>query len=118
MSTYLLAFAVSEFVSITERGAVDFSVFSSQTAVSGMRYALDTGREALSMLEDFVGLGYDLPKMDFIAIDDFLMGAMVSGAIPRGFRANFISSPANYRRTGVWSRTSESRPPGCLGSFS
>jgi aminopeptidase N len=82
MSTYLLAFAVSEFVNITETAPnsdVDFSVFSSQTAVSGMRYALDAGREALSMLEDFVGLRYDLSKMDFIAIDDFLMGAMVSG---------------------------------------
>lgn len=37
--------------------------------------------KALKTLEDYVGHSYTLGKMDFIAIDDFLMGAMVSETI-------------------------------------
>lgn len=76
MSTYLLAFAVSEFANITEHGQREFAVHSRQQAVSGMQYALETGVRALSTLETYVGRNYTLSKMDFIAIDDFLMGAM------------------------------------------
>jgi aminopeptidase N len=77
MSTYLLAFAVSEFRSITESKPTEFSVYSSQSALNSMRFALGVGDEALSALEEYVGHSYTLGKMDFIAIDDFLMGAMV-----------------------------------------
>lgn len=77
MSTYLLAFAVSEFRNVTVFDETEFSVYASQKAISSMRYALDVGRQALKELEDYVGHSYSLGKMDFIAIDDFLMGAMV-----------------------------------------
>lgn len=76
MSTYLLAFAVSQFRSTTEVGDLEFSVYSSTKTMLSMRYALSTGVDALKALEDYVGHPYQLPKMDFIAIDDFLMGAM------------------------------------------
>lgn len=45
--------------------------------MSSMQYALDMGAKALQALEEYVGHRYTLGKMDFIAIDDFLMGAMV-----------------------------------------
>lgn len=77
MSTYLLAFAVSEFRNVTELEPTEFSVYSSQSALNSMRYALDVGSEALRALQEYVGHNYTLSKMDFIAIDDFLMGAMV-----------------------------------------
>lgn len=77
MSTYLLAFAVSEFRNITVFEVPEFSVFASQKAINSMQYALDIGGQALTLLEDYVGHSYSLGKMDFIAIDDFLMGAMV-----------------------------------------
>lgn len=79
MSTYLLAFTVSEF-----RGNVKisddllFSVYSSQKSLDSMKFALDTGEMALRALEEYIGHNYTLSKMDFIAIDDFLMGAMVN----------------------------------------
>lgn len=77
MSTYLLAFAVTEFRNITQLTPdFTFTVHSSQKAISSMQYALNTGKEALAALEDYVGHNYSLGKMDFIAIDDFLMGAM------------------------------------------
>lgn len=78
MSTYLLAFTVSEF---RGNGKISqdvlFSVYSSQKALSSMQFALDSGVKALRALEDYIGHKYTLSKMDFIAIDDFLMGAMV-----------------------------------------
>lgn len=77
MSTYLLAFAVSEFRSIVNSDPTEFSVYSSQSTLNSMRYALDVGGKALEALEEYVGHNYTLGKMDFIAIDDFLMGAMV-----------------------------------------
>lgn len=81
MSTYLLAFAVSEFRNSTQFNATEFSVYSSGSSSSSMKYALETGNRALSILEDYVDHKYQLEKMDFIAIDDFLMGAMVRGKI-------------------------------------
>ena len=77
MSTYLLAFAVSEFENTTQSSENVFSVYSSLATIDSMKYALEIGIEALRTLEDFVGHPYQLNKMDFIAIDDFLMGAMV-----------------------------------------
>lgn len=77
MSTYLLAFSVSQFRNITKLGPIEFSVHASQTAVNDMQYALDNGIAAIQALEEYIGHNYTLKKMDFIAIDDFLMGAMV-----------------------------------------
>lgn len=77
MSTYLLAFAGSGFKNITRLSSTEFSVYSSAKALPSMQYALDTGIAALRALESYVGVNYSLGKMDFIAIDDFLMGAMV-----------------------------------------
>lgn len=78
MSTYLLAFIVSDFRSDGQiHPDVWFSVYSSQKTISSMRFALDTGVEALRAMEDYIGHNYTLNKLDLIAIDDFLMGAMV-----------------------------------------
>lgn len=79
MSTYLLAFAVADYHNISRNSTEDstiFSVYSSPDTINGTRFALDFGRQALMSLEDYIGLDYPLEKMDFIAIDDFLMGAM------------------------------------------
>lgn len=79
MSTYLVAFAAAEFRNLTTHELeLEFSVYSSQNSINNMKYALDVGREALRALETYVGHNYTLSKMNFIAIDDFLMGAMVS----------------------------------------
>lgn len=81
MSTYLLSFAVTinDFGTITdksEENSTIFSVYSSNDALKSMAFALDFGKRALKALEEFIGLDYQLTKMDFIAIDEFLMGAM------------------------------------------
>lgn len=77
MSTYLLAFTVSDFWNITSIDEPEFSVYASSKEYLNMEFALNVGKNALKALEDFSGHSYQLSKMDFIAIDDFLYGAMV-----------------------------------------
>jgi aminopeptidase N len=78
MSTYLLAFTVSDFRNITSSGEPEFSVYASVKEFNNMEFALNVGRDLLKALENFTGQPYSLSKMDFIAIDDFLYGAMVT----------------------------------------
>lgn len=77
MSTYLLAFTVSDFMNLTSFDEPEFSVYASSKEYLNMEFALNVGRNALKALEEYTGHPYQLSKMDFIAIDDFLYGAMV-----------------------------------------
>ena len=78
MSTYLLAFTVSDFKNLTNFGEPQFSVYASSKEYQNMEFALNISRSALKALEEYTIHSYPLNKMDFIAIDDFLYGAMVS----------------------------------------
>jgi aminopeptidase N len=80
MSTYLLAFTISDFMSMASDDAVKFTVYASAKEVQNMEFALDVGKGAIKALEEYTGHPYQLDKMDFIAIDDFLYGAMVKNA--------------------------------------
>jgi aminopeptidase N len=77
MSTYLLAFTVSDFKKIPISNALEFSGYASAKEFSKMEFALNVGRQAMVALEQWTKIPYVLNKMDFIAIDDFLYGAMV-----------------------------------------
>lgn len=73
MSTYLVAFVISEFRSL-EQG--DFRVWAKPAAVNQANYALKIGTAALEILSDTFGLKYGLPKMDMVAVPDLAAGAM------------------------------------------
>lgn len=78
MSTYLLAFTISDFVNMTSFDEdLEFSVYASTKEYRNMEFALIVGKAALKILEFYTGHPYQLNKMDFISIDDFLYGAMV-----------------------------------------
>jgi aminopeptidase N len=74
MSTYLVAFVVSDFVKKSD--GKNFAVWARKDAIRSVDYALQVGPRALSFLEDFFGVKYPLPKTDMIAIPDFAFGAM------------------------------------------
>lgn len=78
MSTYLLAFTVSDFSNMTSFSEPEFSVYASVKEYQNMEFALGVGRYSLIALEVYTGHPYQLDKMAFIAIDDFLYGAMVN----------------------------------------
>ncbi|XP_050699392.1 aminopeptidase N-like [Eriocheir sinensis] len=78
MSTYLLAFVVSDFVSMntTVNDNILFRVWTQPSALHQASYSLDIGPRILSYFATFFNQSYPLPKMDMVAIPDFAPGAM------------------------------------------
>ncbi|XP_050293862.1 aminopeptidase Ey-like [Anthonomus grandis grandis] len=73
MSTYLVAFVVSDFKNIS-RDRV--SVWARPSALSQARFALEVAPLILKHYEEFFQIPYPLPKIDMVAIPDFSAGAM------------------------------------------
>ncbi|KAK4880997.1 hypothetical protein RN001_004316 [Aquatica leii] len=73
MSTYLVAFVVSDFVSLHNG---NFSVWVRKDAQAQAKYSLDAGPKILKYFEDFFQIKFPLPKLDMIALPDFAAGAM------------------------------------------
>nr|XP_027223187.1 aminopeptidase N-like [Penaeus vannamei] len=78
MSTYLVAFVVSDYVHInsTENDRVDFRVWARQETIDQAEYANEIGPKILCFFEDYFNLSYPLPKMDMIALTDLSFGGM------------------------------------------
>lgn len=75
MSTYLLAFIVSEF-SHLQNEVGNFSVWARPEVIYEANYALEIGQKALQQLESLFDIKYQLDKMDMVAVPDFAAGAM------------------------------------------
>lgn len=77
MSTYLVAFAVTDFVSLRSTApGPTFAVWTRREAIQQARYALDIGPRVLQYFEKYFNIKYPLPKMDMMAMPDFAAGAM------------------------------------------
>lgn len=73
MSTYLVAFIISDFHFLEEEG---FKVWARPSVINQADYALKIGTKALTMFNDLFLQNYNLPKMDMVAVPDFAAGAM------------------------------------------
>lgn len=73
MSTYLVAFCVSDFKNISNG---IFSIWARSSALSQAQYSLKIGPIILKYYERFFGIKYPLPKLDMVALPDFGAGAM------------------------------------------
>lgn len=73
MSTYLVAFVVSDFAS---KSVGNFSVWAREGAIVSAEYTLDIGPKILDYFAEFYQIKYPLPKMDMVALPDFNAGAM------------------------------------------
>ncbi|NWH58586.1 ERAP1 aminopeptidase, partial [Geococcyx californianus] len=78
MSTYLVAFIVSDFKSISRitNHGVKISVYTVPDKTDQADYALDTAVKLLDFYEEYFSIPYPLPKQGKSAIPDFQMGAM------------------------------------------
>ncbi|KAH9512380.1 hypothetical protein Btru_039357 [Bulinus truncatus] len=78
MSIYLLVIAVCDFDylrNVTKSG-MEFRTYAVPGLVNTTQYSLDIGVEMLAYFEDFFNISYPLPKLDMIALPDFVSGAM------------------------------------------
>lgn len=73
MSTYLVAFAVTDFVNISSG---NLSVWIRREALSQANYSLHIGPRILKFYEQYFQIPFPLPKIDMIALPDFSAGAM------------------------------------------
>jgi len=79
MSTYLVAFVVSDFVyrkSAPTDNGVEFRIWSRKGAANQTEWASVIGPQILAYYEDYFNTSFPLPKQDMIAIPDFSAGAM------------------------------------------
>lgn len=76
MSTYLLAFMVSDFGSTPGVGNPDLNIWHIRSKADQAVLAADCGPKVLSYYETYFGIDYPLPKTDMVAIPDFDAGAM------------------------------------------
>lgn len=75
MSSYLVAFVVSDFEPI-QNVHENFTVWGRPGAIQHGAYALNIGQEVMTFLETFTGIEYPIGKMDLVAVPDFASGAM------------------------------------------
>ncbi|XP_001662886.2 aminopeptidase N [Aedes aegypti] len=75
MSTYLLAFVVSDFQRL---GTLEHSVYARPNAIDEVVFAVEAGQKILEKLDAHLGIGYydHMPQMKQFAIPDFAAGAM------------------------------------------
>ncbi|XP_040270073.1 aminopeptidase N-like [Bufo bufo] len=101
MSTYLVAFIVSQFQSIGDnrRNGRIVKIWGRKKAIvdeNQGEYALNVTRPILEFFENYYGVPYPLPKSDQIALPDFSAGAMENWGL------------VTYRETALLYDTKES----------
>ncbi|XP_039614291.1 endoplasmic reticulum aminopeptidase 2-like isoform X2 [Polypterus senegalus] len=78
MSTYLVAYIVCDFRSVSANTSSDIkvSVYAVPEKWNQTQYALEVAVKILEFFENYFNISYPLPKLDLIAIPDFQSGAM------------------------------------------
>ncbi|CAH2297085.1 endoplasmic reticulum aminopeptidase 1 [Pelobates cultripes] len=95
MSTYLVAFIVSEFKSIsqvTDHG-VKISVYAVPEKIEQGAYALEAAVKLLDFYEEYFDIPYPLPKQDLAAIPDFQSGAMENWGLTTYRESSLLYDP-------------------------
>lgn len=78
MSTYLVAFAIGEFISV-DQDDQNFQVFTRKEVFNDGEYALNIGPAILKALDKYTGYSYEkhnLTKMGSLAVPELPAGAM------------------------------------------
>jgi aminopeptidase N len=78
MSTYLVAFAIGDYKSISKqtKHGVEVSAWATAANIGYCDFALDVAVEGLEFFEDYFGIKYPLPKCDLAVVPSFSAAAM------------------------------------------
>ncbi|PSN55741.1 Aminopeptidase N [Blattella germanica] len=75
MSTYLVAFVVSDLKNLTSEDG-KYSVWLREQIISQGKFALSIAPGIIQEMENYTGIKYELPKLDQVAIPDLFYWAM------------------------------------------
>ncbi|XP_063820125.1 endoplasmic reticulum aminopeptidase 1 [Pseudophryne corroboree] len=95
MSTYLVAFIVSDFKSVsqvTDHG-VKISIYAAPDKIDQATYALEAAVKLLDFYEEYFRIPYPLPKQDLAAIPDFQSGAMENWGLTTYRESSLLYDP-------------------------
>ena len=77
MSTYLIAFVVSDFETMIDGEAkYSFSAWARSEAIAKAEYSQFVGPQLVNWFEDYTAIDYTFEKIDQVALPDFAAGAM------------------------------------------
>lgn len=78
MSTYLVAFTVNDFKykETNTSSGIQVRVYAREDDYNRIDYAVEAGAKIISFYEEFFQIKYPLPKLDLLAVPDFMAGAM------------------------------------------
>ncbi|KAM9330946.1 endoplasmic reticulum aminopeptidase 1 [Gastrophryne carolinensis] len=95
MSTYLVAFIVSDFKSISQvtSHGIKISVYTVPHKIEQAEYALSAAVKLLDFFEKYFRIPYPLPKQDLAAIPDFQSGAMENWGLTTYREASLLYDP-------------------------
>lgn len=89
MSTYLVAFIVSDFNSTDSHIKYNFTAWARPNAIDNAAYSQTVGPQIVEYYEEYTGIAYTFPKIDQVAVPDFSAGAMENWGL------------ITYRETGL-----------------
>lgn len=98
MSTYLIAFVVSNFEFTTNNenpNVFRYRVYCQPAKVESTRLALDVGEKTINIFQNYLEVNYTFPKMDQVAVPDFLIGGNETNAYTQSHRSNFVRAMVN-----------------------
>ncbi|OWZ56597.1 aminopeptidase 2 [Cryptococcus neoformans] len=100
MSTYLVAYASGEFVSLESEHkskltgkTVPLKIFATKDQIKQAQFALDIKKWALPIYEEIFDIPYALPKLDTLVAHDFDAGAMENWGLITGRTTAYLYDP-------------------------
>ncbi|PVD39140.1 hypothetical protein C0Q70_01768 [Pomacea canaliculata] len=102
MSTYLVCFIVCDFqyTKNTTNNGTEVSVYATPDRVNQTVYALSVAVRTLEEYQRLFNISYPLPKLDLIAIPDFVSGAMEHWGLITFREVNLLYDPAKTSEAG------------------